>query len=148
MKTAVIVDVDGTLCDVASVLHHVQRTPKDFDAFHAGSADCPPHTDVIRQVVEHHRGGHTIVVVTARMYRWEDVTRDWLTRHLPVPHLGPFMRGDRDYRPDVEVKRDIHRVLTTDHGLSIVQAIDDSPAIIELWEQLGIPTTVVPGWSG
>lgn len=146
MRTAVIVDVDGTLCDVSSVIHHVERHPKDFDAFHAGSANCPPHAHVVREVAEHHRAGHTIVVVTARMYRWEDVTRTWLNRHLPVPHLGPFMRGDADYRPDVEVKRDIHRVLTADHGLTIVRAIDDNPAIIDLWTELGIPTTVVPGW--
>ncbi|BBY54109.1 hypothetical protein H7J07_05725 [Mycobacterium koreense] len=144
---AVIVDVDGTLCDVASVRHHVHQRPKNFHAFHSGAADCPPHDFVVDEVIGHYRGGRTIVVVTARMYRWEDSTRGWLDRHLPVPYLGPFMRGDTDFRPDVDVKRDIHRIITTDHGFRVVHAIDDNPSIVELWTQLGIPTTVVPGWE-
>lgn len=148
MTEAVVVDVDGTLCDVSTIRHLVERRPKDFDAFHAGAAQCPPHSRVVEQVREHHRAGRVIVVVTARMYQWEDSTRAWLDRHIGVPYHGPFMRGDSDFRADVEVKRDIHRVLTSDHGYRIVHAIDDNPAIVALWGELGIPTTVVPGWSG
>lgn len=44
----------------------------------------------------------------------------------------------------MEVKRDIHRILTRDHEFEIVGAIDDNPPIIELWQGLGIPTEVVP----
>jgi hypothetical protein len=29
----------------------------------------------------------------------------------------------------------------------IIGAFDDNPAIVELWESLGLPTTVVPGWG-
>ncbi|MFZ2240114.1 MAG: hypothetical protein WAV90_11280 [Gordonia amarae] len=147
MTEAVIVDVDGTLCDVSGIRHFVDKRPKDFWAFHSGAAACPPHDHVVREVVEHHRAGRTILVVTARMYQWEIPTRIWLYRHLPVPYLGPFMRGDNDFRPDVEVKRDIHRVITEDHGFRVVHAIDDNPAIIALWSELGITTTVVEGWE-
>jgi hypothetical protein len=144
---AVIVDVDGTLCDVSSVRHHVARRPKNFDAFHAASANCPPIAQTLAFAEEHHGAGRVIVVVTARTYRWESLTRTWLDQHLTVPFAGPFMRGDNDSRPDVEVKRDIHAILTGDHGYRIVAAIDDNPAIVALWAELGIPTTVVPGWE-
>ncbi|MFN6547899.1 LNS2 domain-containing protein [Mycolicibacterium nivoides] len=147
MTDAVIVDVDGTLCDVSSVRHFVAARPKDFDAFHCAAETCPPHTHVLDEVREHHHAGHRIVVVTARMYRWEQSTRTWLDRHMPVPYVGPFMRGDNDFRADVEVKRDIHRILTRDHGFRIVHCIDDNPEIVALWTELGIPTTVVPGWT-
>ncbi|WP_092501608.1 hypothetical protein [Agrococcus jejuensis] len=41
---AVLFDVDGTLCDVRSIRHHVDGTGRrNFDAFHAESIDCPPH---------------------------------------------------------------------------------------------------------
>ncbi|MFA5709341.1 hypothetical protein [Mycolicibacterium sp.] len=145
---AVVVDVDGTLCDVSSVRHLVQRRPKDFEGFHAGARSCPPHQSVLNEVNSHHAAGRTILVVTARMYQWEDSTRSWLNQHMRVPYLGPFMRGDNDFRPDVEVKRDIHRILTLDHGHRIVHCIDDNPAIVALWTELGISTTVVPGWTG
>lgn len=146
MTEAVIVDVDGTLCDVSSVRHHVAARPKNFDAFHAASAQCPPIAQAVAFVEKHHAAGRTVVVVTARRYQWETLTHDWLTRHLPVPFVGPFMRGDLDNRPDVEVKRDIHEILLRDHGFRIVEAIDDNPSIVALWQELGIPTTVVPGW--
>ncbi|KRQ23246.1 MULTISPECIES: phosphatase domain-containing protein [Mycobacteroides] len=145
---AVIVDVDGTLCDVSAIRHLVMGKRKDFAAFHAAAADCPPHHAVLDEVRRHHSAGRTILVVTARMYQWEGSTRSWLNQHMPAPYLGPFMRGDSDLRPDVDVKRDIHRILTSDHGHQIVHCIDDNPAIVALWRELGIPTTVVPGWTG
>lgn len=147
MIEAVIVDVDGTLCDVSSVRHHIAQRPKNFDAFHAGSANCPPISQTLGFTEKHHAAGRMVVVVTARMYRWEGLTRTWLNKHLTVPFVGPFMRGDNDFRPDVEVKRDIHAILVGDHGYRIVAAIDDNPAIVALWNELGIPTTVVPGWD-
>lgn len=56
-------------------------------------------------------------------------------------------RGDDDNRSDHEVKRDIYKIVTEDHGFNIVRAIDDNPKIIDLWQELGIPTEIVPGWS-
>lgn len=146
-REAVIVDVDGTLCDVSGVRHFVESRPKDFHAFHSGAINCPPHGFVLDEVKQHHVAGRVIVVVTARMYRWERSTRSWLDGCMPVPYQGPFMRGDDDFRKDVEVKRDIYGILTSDHGFRIVHAIDDNPAILQLWGDLGIPTTVVPGWD-
>lgn len=143
-KYAVIVDVDGTLCDVHTALHHI-TTPgqtKNFDAFHAEAMRCPPTEWVLDWCEAQRREGHNLVVVTGRKYRWERETIAWLDRHL-VDHYGPFMRGDDDNRRDTEVKRDIYDQLVNDHGFEIVAAIDDRPSVIALWDSLGIPTTVV-----
>jgi len=32
-------------------------------------------------------------------------------------------------------------------GYNLIEAWDDSPNIIELWESNGIPTVLVPGWD-
>ena len=42
---AVIVDMDGTLCDVSAVVH-LQAEPDGFTAFHNGCAQCPPNPAV------------------------------------------------------------------------------------------------------
>ena len=144
-RPAVIADVDGTLCDVTSVRHHVLDKPKNFDRFHAESAGCPPHQTAVDWCIDLHRRGNTILVVTGRMEKWHDVTHTWLQQHLPVPFEGPFMRADGDLRKDVEVKREIHRYLTATYDIRA--AIDDNPAIIALWEEPGIPVTIVPGWD-
>lgn len=146
-KTAVIVDVDGTLCDVSSALHHI-TTPgvtKNFDAFHRAAAQCPPTDWVIAWCEEQRSAGHTLVIVTGRMYRHYNDTAEWLVRNLPGSFVGPLMRGDDDVRPDTEVKREIYALLTSPdyYDLEIVGAIDDRPSVIALWRSLRIPTTVV-----
>ena len=45
-RPAVIVDMDGTLCDVSTVLH-LQAKPDGFAAFHQACAQCPPHRPVV-----------------------------------------------------------------------------------------------------
>ncbi|QNL30182.1 polynucleotide kinase [Gordonia phage Mariokart] len=144
-REAVIVDVDGTLCNVSTALRHLP----DYRAFHAASRQCPPTAEVIDWCGDHHDAGRVLAVVTGRKYEHESLTRDWLGEHLPYPFVGPFMRGDDDARPDTEVKADIAAMLRDDHGLHVVGAIDDRPSVIRLWaRELGIPTTVVyrPDW--
>ena len=143
---AVLVDVDGTLVDVSAVRHHVANRPRNFDAFHRESAHCPPHDMALRWVEEKYDTGHHILVVTARVGKWRDLTHGWLDRHLTRPHTELVMRADGDYRPDYEVKRDIHAVLAARYDIRA--AIDDNPNVAVLWEELGIPVTVVPGWPG
>lgn len=145
LPPAVIVDVDGTLCDVTSVRHHVLTRPKNFHAFHEGAADCPPHPHVIDWVGRYHDAGHEILVVTGRMEQWWRSTVDWLAHHLPVTHHGPYMREDGDYRPDTVVKREIYDQLAKHYDIRA--AIDDNPAIIQLWTDLGLQVETVPGWE-
>lgn len=142
---AVIADVDGTLADVRSIRHHVAAKPKNFDAFHAASAHVPANQQAIDYVTRHHAAGYVILVVTARLQTWFDVTNTWLQAHVPVPFDGPFHRPDGDFRPDVQVKRDIHRYLSRHYDIR--GAVDDNPNVIALWSELGIPTEVIPGWD-
>lgn len=144
-RKAVIADMDGTLADVRSIRHFVTSRPKDFDAFHAASEFVPANQLALDFVNAHHASGHVIVVVTARMQRWEPATRRWLERNMAVPFDGPFHRQDGDVRPDVQVKREIHRYLARHYDIR--GAVDDNPNVIALWDELGIPTVVVPGWD-
>lgn len=146
-QRARILDVDGTLCDVTSVRHHVvcPRELKDFDAFHSGSRACPPNQMAIDYAVETVALGMVPVVVTARMERWANLTRDWLAEHMPVEFDGPFHRRDGDMRSDRIVKLEILRYLRRHYDIR--GAIDDNPDVIALWQSQGIPVTVVPGWD-
>ncbi|QGJ95023.1 hydrolase [Gordonia phage RedWattleHog] len=144
--TAVLVDIDGTLCDVRTIRHYVIGPDKDFEAFHTASLHCPPHPqalDFIRNSIE---DGHDVVFVSARQEKFRQITELFIAMHVPrVQWFGPFMREHGDRRPDVEVKRDIHHQLSK--WWDIVGAIDDNPAIVALWRELGIPVEVVPGWD-
>ncbi|AWN04259.1 polynucleotide kinase [Gordonia phage Sour] len=146
-RDAVIVDVDGTLCDVSTILHHLperNRTNDDYRAFHEASRQCPPNEQVLLWCDEQVARGRELIVVTGRKYTHGEGTIAWLDEHMRHNYHGPFMRGDDDRRADTEVKADIARQLRDDHGFNVVAAIDDRPSVIRLWHrQLGIPTTVV-----
>jgi hypothetical protein len=145
-RKAAIVDMDGTLCDVSAIRHFV-ATPgaKDFDAFHQASRHCPPNEQALEFCRRHHAAGNVILVVTARKERHYAVSRGWLDDFMEVPFDGPFMRPDDSELSDDVIKRRIYRYLSRSYD--IVAACDDNPAIIALWERLGIPVEIVPGWD-
>ena len=144
---AVIVDVDGTLCDVSGIRHYVLRDPTrpNFDRFHAASAFCPPIASTLAWVDAHRAAGRTIIIVTSRKRRWEHLTRTWL-RKWEIDYDWLLMRADSDQRKDREVKASILRRVRA-KGYEVVAASDDNPAIVALWRSEGIEVTVVPGWD-
>lgn len=155
--TAVIVDVDGTLCDITGVLRYLDGTEygfdkrgrpiKNFDKFHEAAIFCPPNQQALDYCAQAHADGHALVVVTARMEQHRYATTQWLHNTLdPYPWKGPMMRREGDYRPDTEIKYDIFMQLQ--QHVDIVGAIDDNPNIIDLWRSLDIPTEVVPRPAG
>lgn len=143
-----LVDVDGTLCDVSGVRHFVLRRKgehRNFDAFHKASILCPPVPQTLDWVATHADVGRTIVVVTAGEDKWRVLTNTWLPKwNVLIDHL--LMRRTGDQRPDVEVKTEILARIRA-AGLDVVVAIDDNPSVIALWETESIPVTVVPGWD-
>lgn len=143
-RDAVIFDMDGTLCNVSSIEHFVSGEEKDFHAFHMGSASCPPNLHVVEAARRVHARGDAVLIVTARMRRYERVTSMWLALH-DVPSTALYMRPDEDYRKDYLVKRDILRRIRSRYNP--VHAWDDRPQVVELWESEGIPCTVVPRWE-
>ncbi|MDP5228517.1 MULTISPECIES: hypothetical protein [Arthrobacter] len=101
LREAMIFDVDGTLCDVRSIRHHVSPPPgstsfkADFDAFHGASIDCPPHEAVLELLLRAHGAGLAILVVTGRAEKWSFVTTMWLGEHgIPFDELMMRPRGD------------------------------------------------------
>lgn len=147
-QPAVIVDMDGTLVNVSSIRHYVLPGPgveKDFHSFHAESIHCPPHDVAIEFCEQAHAEGLAVVVFTARMYQWLDLCRTWLDREMTVPYHGPFMRPDGDRRVDRAVKTDLYRYFSRMYDFR--RAIDDNPSIVKLWQDVGLPVTVVPSWD-
>jgi len=146
-RNAVLVDVDGTLCDVSGIRHYVESDPRhrNFDKFHRASALCPAIASTVDCVREQHAAGITVIVVTSRKQQYEHLTRVWL-RKWGVPFDRLLFRADHDERRDDLVKADLLAKIRAE-GYEVIAAIDDNPSIIALWESEGIPVTIVPGWN-
>lgn len=150
-KKAFIFDMDGTLCDVSSILHYLvgDRTTakfkKNFNKFHEEAIDCPPNPDVVDLLWTAKANGFQIIVVTARKEQWRPHTSFWLAMHN-IPSDALFMRGNHDDRSDVLVKRDILRQIRK--FWDVQHAVDDNPKVIRLWQDSGISTTKIGDWDG
>jgi FMN phosphatase YigB (HAD superfamily) len=140
---ALILDMDGTLCDVSSVRHYVTGESKNFDAFHRASLFCPPN-DWVKQIAVNIKGAQRIIV-TGRMNRYRPTTSNWLAKH-EVPFERLIMRPEGDQRPDYEVKEEIllDKILPY---YDVILAVDDNPAVIQVWQEHDIPVVIVPGWD-
>jgi len=137
MRDAVIYDLDGCLCDTSSIQYLVDGPgDRDFHAFHAAAADCPPLPQVADAARADHAEGRAVVVVTSREFIWRDQAIDWLTRH-DVPYDGLYLRIVGDYRKDTVVKAEMWDHLLAD-GFHPVAAWDDKHAVLDLWAEKGV----------
>ncbi|MGA8986852.1 hypothetical protein [Aeromicrobium sp.] len=141
MRDAAIFDMDGTLCDTSSIEHLITGEDKDFAAFHAASADCPPRPAIVEAARDEQARGRAILVVTSREFIWRDLTLDWLVSNR-VPHDAVYLRIVGDYRKDVQIKRDILAQISAD-GFAVRAAWDDKPAVLDLWRENGIAVSAV-----
>lgn len=139
-QPAVLVDMDGTLCNVSTVIH-LQAEPDGFTAFHNACAQCPPNAAVVDWCADHYNRGHQILVIIGRDAWARRLTSQWLSEHLSLPIGGLYMRRDGDLRSNVDVKREIHSQLVVTYDIRA--AIDDDPEIVLLWQEVGIPATMV-----
>ncbi|WP_024816939.1 phosphatase domain-containing protein [Arthrobacter sp. 31Y] len=147
--TAIIFDMDGTLCDVRSIRHLVIRNHPDnpghrnFDRFHELSVDCPPNLNVLAAANEARAQGHKVIIVTARQEKYRQLTKWWMLLN-GVPFDQQLHRKTGDGRPDRVVKQEILAGLRQHYN--IIHAWDDNPNVLALWAEEGIETTVVEGW--
>lgn len=145
-ELAIICDVDGTLCDVRSVRHFVER-PKgaqkfraNFAAFHSASEACPAFPQVVQLITSLALENYVIVIVTAREARWAGLTQRWLDEH-GVPGVELITRRDLDYRPDAVVKAEMSADICARYEPRL--AIDDRDAVLAVWAAASIPTVKV-----
>jgi phosphoglycolate phosphatase-like HAD superfamily hydrolase len=143
--TAFIFDMDGTLVDTSAIVHHVLKPPgqKDFHAFHSEAASAPARPEVVQMVHDAIAQGHEIIIVTAREASWRAPTAMWLALNS-IPSHAMFMRPFRDFRKDYIIKKEILQRIR--RSWEVVHAVDDNPAVIQLWQEEGISTTVIPGY--
>lgn len=147
----IIVDMDGTLVDTSS-LHDLLREirnpdgtwdPVGLDLFNQRTRECPANWEIIDICSGYWSQGIDVVVMTAREEKYRSLTKGWLNKY-GVPYKELYMRALGDLRPDREVKKDL--LAEVRKHWDVVFAIDDQPAIIELWKEEGIDTRTVPGW--
>ena len=128
VRALAVIDLDGVLADVRHRLHHVERRPKDWDAFFDAAVEDPVLPEgravVDRLVAE----GHEVVYLTGRPERCRADTLGWLERNgLPTAELRMRPAGDR--RPARTTKLAVLRGLVA-QGRAVSIVVDDDAAVV------------------
>ncbi len=131
-----IVDIDGVVADVRHRLHHLERRPRDWDAFFDAADDDPVHDEGVA-IVARLAEDHEIVFLTGRPHRLERATRAWLEDHGLGGHRL-VMRPNGDRRSAVIVKAEL--LARVGHDRTVAVVVDDDPAIVEAMRAAGYPT--------
>lgn len=149
-RKAVILDIDGTACEVSSILHYIIGKPKherDHDSFIAGSMSCPAKPEVLEWLASHMEAGAALLVLTGREERFRKQSESWVAKSVPWSWEAFKMAPDHDPRPGAETKRALYHELI-EEGYEIIGAAEDRPDIVALWEELEIPDIFhVPGYE-
>jgi phosphoglycolate phosphatase-like HAD superfamily hydrolase len=133
-------DIDGTLADLTHRLPHIQKEPKDWDAFFAACRDDRPIEHIVDLVHALSHFDH-IVLVSGRSDRVKRQTKDWLREHL-INYDALYMRRDGDHRPDNQVKAELlDRLLADGYKPRIV--FEDRDQVVQMWRARGIPCAQV-----
>lgn len=138
--SAIVVDLDGTLCNVEHRRHFVRREgKKDWAGFFRGIAD-----DTVNQWCKDIAVAlsikHNVVFASGRGQELEQQTRDWLDDNirydLHVHNYQLYMRHQGDHRQDYVAKEIIldFEILTR---FKPVFMIDDRQQVVDLWRKRG-----------
>ena len=138
-----VIDLDGVVADVRHRLQHLERTPRDWDAFFAGIPEDPVLPEG-RAVVERLAPDHDLVYLTGRPERTRRATQAWLDRHR-LPRGELIMRRDGDRRPARQAKPSLLRKLAA--GRTVAVVVDDDPDVCAALGKQGWPVLVADWMS-
>lgn len=131
---AIIVDLDGTLCNTDHRQHFVDN--KDWAGFFDALVKDEPNEWCKHLVFMYLAEGYEILFVSGRPQNYEHQTREWLDKHLGISYKL-MMRKAFDYRKDSVVKGIIYD-FNIKHYYDVEVVIDDRKSVVEMWRKRGL----------
>lgn len=133
-EKCIIVDLDGTLCDVEHRVHHVKGKKKDWHAFNALLVHDELNHWCFELIHAMAARGYKILFVTGRGETNRKPTEEWLHKHK-VPYDFLFMRGEIDFREDSDVKEEIYRE-KIEEKYQVLFVVDDRKSVVDRWRRM------------
>lgn len=140
MKTALIVDLDGTLAINDHRQHFLEEGRKDWESFFEACDKDQPNTDVIDIVQRLAAPNHSlqplkVFILSGRINSLRDKTIAWLSQFVRFEY-ELTMRPIDDRSSDSDLKKR----LAAEIGLTpenVLCVIDDRTSVVEMWRREG-----------
>jgi phosphoglycolate phosphatase-like HAD superfamily hydrolase len=136
-----IFDIDGTVADLSHRLHHIQKDPKDWDAFFS---ECHLDKPIVHicDLARSLASSAPTLFVSGRSDQVRIETDWWLRMVGLVFPTALYMRTAGDHRPDHLVKGELLDQILA-YGWAPIMAFDDRNQVVQMWRERGIPCAQV-----
>ncbi len=139
-RRAIIVDLDGTLCNVDWRQHIYDAEPQDWAKINAAAEFDQPNEWCMEILRLFAMQNYKIVFLTGRAATKgaKEITEKWLMMHVgPGVDYELFMRSAKDYREDTLVKAQIYnRKIAPSYD--VLFAVDDRQSVVQMWRDMGV----------
>lgn len=139
-RRAIIVDLDGTLCNKDWRQHLYDKTPRNWGHINAAAEFDQPNDWCLEIVRLFAMQNYKIIFLTGRAATKDSkvVTEKWLMMHVgPGIDYGLLMRPARDHRDDTIVKTEIY-CKEIAPMYDVLFAIDDRQSVVQMWRDIGV----------
>lgn len=133
-QKAIIVDLDGTLCNVDHRVHFVQGIQKNWKEFNDRMGADTLYYWCFELITAMKKQGYAILFVTGRDDRYRPLTLTWLNQ-FKIPYDELHMRKIGDYREDSDVKEEIYNSFI-ENKFQILFVVDDRKSVVDRWRKL------------
>ncbi len=131
---AIIVDLDGTLCNVDHRVQYVQGVQKNWKEFNDRMGSDSLNHWCFELISAMKQQGYSVLFVTGRDESYKTHTLSWLNQyHVPFDEL--HMRKVGDYREDSDVKEAIYKQ-DIENKYDILFVVDDRKSVVDRWRKL------------
>jgi len=140
MKKVVIFDIDGTIADCWDRRKKAQHDYKgDFNWKVFNDPVEIAKDKVVPQVVElfnFYKEAYDVYFVSGRDETVRELTENWFYLNGIAGYVDLYMRADKDYRKDTEIKEEIYNKYFKDKEIHLV--FDDRDCVVQMWRRLGL----------
>ena len=133
---AIIVDLDGTLCNVDHRVSHVRKQEKDWKAFNEGMVDDGIYKWCFELIESMRKQDYKIILVTGRDDSYRLQTIDWLKKYN-VSYDELYMRVESDHRADDLIKKEIYEN-SIQKKYKVLFVLEDRLSVVKMWREIGL----------
>jgi uncharacterized HAD superfamily protein len=129
----IVVDLDGTLCDVSRRRQYVATKPRNWEAWNRSIINDRPIPQVL-EVLNALKDRFPIFFVSGRSDDYRKQTEEWLEKY-DISYNALYMRKYKDHRDDAIVKGELADEIEKEYNIFAV--FDDRKRVIEEWLRRG-----------
>ena len=147
MSACIVFDIDGTLADCSQRLHHIQKSPPDWDSFFAETEKDEPIAEMCGLAFTLMRARVLILFCTGRPEKTREATVRWLCTdaesgrrrkarfHAQGRRSPPGRCGQAELLEEMK-----------DEGYEPIMVFEDRKRVVDMWRSKGIRCCqVAPG---